>query len=64
MILSRGNYGRFGSRGSRALGDRAGLLGLKRGVGSFLLFRLLLNGHGGAAAGLGVRLGRLATLDA
>jgi hypothetical protein len=63
MILSSRKYRRFGSYGSGALGDRAWLLGLKRGVGNFLLFGLLFNRHGGAA-GLSVCLGRLPSLDA
>jgi hypothetical protein len=63
MILCRRNYRRFGRHRGRGLGGRAWLLGLKRGVGSFLLFGRLLNCHCGTA-GFGVRLGRLASLDA
>src|SRR6266851_1497194 len=63
MILSGRNYGRFGNHWSRALGDRAWLLGLKRGVRSFLLFGRLLNRHCGAA-GFGPCLRRFASLDA
>src|SRR5882672_5656870 len=62
MILSRREYGRFGSHRSWALGDRAWWLGLKRGVGSFLLFGLL-NRHGDAT-GFDVCLGWLTSLDA